>query len=237
MPGIVSLLTKQREGSKKAMAEIIEKHIFFLDDEPTVRDVVRETLEDSNFAVSCFGSPFECLSRLRSKKCDLLITDLKMPEKDGIELLKDVRHLAPWVPVLMITGYGDIPTAVKAIKAGAVDFIEKPLDKKNFVRKIRSILKRNVATHPNLGTSLTRTEKKILQLVIDGMSNKEIANLLHRSARTIEVHRAHIMHKLGVDNLVDLVKRVASMGLIDLEEKQPASEDKPDSENDEKVAP
>ena len=106
MPGGLFLPIKQQKGGKKAMAETIEKHIFFLDDEPTVREVVRETLEDSNFKVSCFDSPFECLTRLRSKKCDLLITDLKMPEKDGIELLKDVKHLAPWVPVLMITGYG-----------------------------------------------------------------------------------------------------------------------------------
>jgi two-component system response regulator FixJ len=209
----------------------IEQHIFFLDDEPTIRDVVRETLEDSKFKVSCFGDPYECLAGLRSKRCDLLITDLKMPEKDGIELLADVQHLAPWVPVLMITGYGDIPTAVKAMKAGAVDFIEKPLEKKDFVRKIQSILKKNVSTHPDLGTSLTRAEKKILQLVIDGKSNKEISMLLHRSSRTIEVHRAHIMHKLGVDNLVDLVKRVAVMGLVNLEEKKQSDEDKPALEN------
>ncbi len=219
------------------MADIAEQHIFFLDDEPAIREVVKETLEDSDFKVSCFGSPIECLARLRSQKCDLLITDLKMPEKDGIELLADVKHLAPWVPVLMITGYGDIPTAVKAMKAGAVDFIEKPLDKKNFMRKIRSVLKKNVSAHPDLGNSLTRNEAKILQFIVNGKSNKEIANLLHRSARTIEVHRAHIMHKLGVDNLVDLVKRVASMGLVNLEEIQPPDEDKPNSENDEQVIP
>jgi FixJ family two-component response regulator len=154
-----------------------------------------------------------------------------MPEKDGIELLTDVQQLTPWVPVLMITGYGDIPTAVKAMKAGAVDFIEKPLDKKNFVRKIKLILKKNVAAHPELGISLTRTEKRILQLVIDGLSNKEMSNLLHRSSRTIEVHRAHIMHKLGVDNLVDLVKRVASMGMVNLEEKKPSDENETNPEN------
>jgi len=217
------------------MANNVEKHIFFLDDEPTIREVVKETLEDSGFTVRCFGSPIECLSQLRSQKCHLLITDLKMPEKDGIELLTDIQHLAPWVPVLMITGYGDIPTAVKAMKAGAVDFIEKPLDKKNFVRKINSILKKNVSTHPDLGISLTRNETKILQLIINGKSNKEIANLLHRSSRTIEVHRAHLMHKLGVDNLVELVKRVGSMGLVDLEEKKPPDEDKPESEIDEQA--
>ena len=89
-----------------------------------------------------------------------IITDLKMPDKDGIELLTDIQHLAPWVPVLMITGYGDIPTAVKAMKAGAVDFIEKPLEKKNFVRKIKSILRKTVTAHPDLGSYLTRTEIK-----------------------------------------------------------------------------
>jgi FixJ family two-component response regulator len=219
------------------MANIAEQHIFFLDDEPTVREVVRETLEDSNFKVSCFESPTECLARLRSQKCHLLITDLKMPEKDGIELLTDVQHLAPWVPVLMITGYGDIPTAVKAMKAGAADFIEKPLDKKNFVRKIRSILQKNVATHPDLADSLTRNEARILQLIIRGKSNKEIANILHRSERTIEVHRAHLMHKLGVDNVIDLIKRVASMGLVDLEEIQEPDETSPDSEDDEQAPP
>ena len=101
-----------------------------------------------------------------------------------------------------------------------------------FVRNIKSILKKNVSTHPDLGTSLTRTETKILQLVVNGKSNKEIAIMLHRSTRTIEAHRAHLMHKLGVDNLVDLVKRIAVMGLIYLEEKPELDEDKPDFEND-----
>jgi len=142
-----------------------------------------------------------------------------MPEKDGIELLMDVQRKAPWIPVLMITGYGDIPTAVKAMKAGAVDFIEKPLVKKDFVQKITSILNKNVPTHSNLGNPLTPKEMQILQLVIDGKSNKEIAIILNRSIATVEVHRAHLMHKLGVHNIIDLLKRVADMGLVDLKEK------------------
>ncbi|MFC1792684.1 response regulator transcription factor [Planctomycetota bacterium] len=216
---------------------IAEQHIFFLDDEPTIREVVKETLEDSKFKVNCFESPTECLARLRSQKCHLLITDLKMPEKDGIELLTDVKHLAPWVPVLMITGYGDIPTAVKAMKAGAVDLIEKPLDKENFVQKVKSILTKNVSTHPDLGIPLTQIEMKILRLVIDGKTNKEIAIMFHRSICTIEVHRSRFMRKLGVDKIVDLVKRVVSMELVDLEEKQEPNETSPDSENDEQAPP
>ena len=206
------------------MANIIEKHIFFLDNEQTICEDVRETLKDSNIKISCFSNPFECLAQLNSKKCDLLITALKISGKDGFEILMDVQHQAPWIPVLVITKSADIPTAVKAIKAGAVDFIEKPLKKKDLILKIKSILKNNVSTHPHLGAPLTQLEKKILQLVIDGKSNKEIAIMFHRSICTIEVHRADIMHKLGVDNRIDLVKRVVVMGLVDLKEKPLAKE-------------
>jgi len=217
------------------MANNTEKHIFFLDDEPTICEVAKETLEDSNFKVSCFSNPIECLAQLRSKKCDLLIADLKMPEKDGIELLMDVQHMTPWIPVLLITGYGNIPIAVKAIKAGAVDFIEKPLGKKDFVRKIKSILKNNSPHQSILGVPLTPKEMKILQLIIDGKKNKEIAIMLNRSIATVEVHRTHLMHKLGVDNRIDLVKRVIAMGLVDLKGKLEQDEDKPDSGNDQQV--
>jgi len=199
------------------MADIEKQHIFFLDDESSVREAVRETLEELDIEVSCFASPAECLKKLRSQKCDLLITDLKMPEMNGIELMRDVKRLAPWVLVLVITGYGDIPTAVKAIKSGAVDFIEKPLAKESFLLKVKSILQKNAVTNTYKGRILTSIEKRVLKLVIDGKSNKEIANLLHRSKRTVEVHRAHIMRKLRADNLVDLVKRAVVMGLIDLE--------------------
>jgi two-component system response regulator FixJ len=210
------------------MAKTVKIHIFFLDDEPTVCEVVKETVEDSKYRVSCFNDPIECLAQLRSQKCDLLIADLRMPEKDGIEVLKDVQHLAPWVPVVITTGFGDIPTAVKAMKAGAIDFIEKPFNKKNLIRVIKSVFNEKPLIHSNLGRLLTRTEKKVLQLVMNGMSNKEIANLLSRSTRTIEVHRTHIMDKLGVDNIIDLVKCVTSMGLVDMEENADIKEDEDD---------
>lgn len=203
------------------MAKSVKRHIFFLDDEPMIREVVMETLQESDIEVECFESPAECLAQLRSKKCDLLITDLKMPEKDGFELLIEVKHLAPWVPVMVITGYGDIPTAVKAIKGGAVDFIEKPLIKKTFVRKVKSILQHGVPHDARLGKPLTRAEASILKLVIEGKSNREIANKLNRSVRTIEVHRAHLMRKLGVDNVIDLVKLGVAMGLVNIEPDSP----------------
>jgi FixJ family two-component response regulator len=194
------------------------RHIFFVDDEPKLRQVIKETLEQLNLEVTCFSNGAECLERLGSCICDLLITDVKMPEMNGIELMIQVKNIAPWVPVLIITGYGDIPMAVKAVKAGAIDFIEKPLEKETFLLKVKSILKEHSSTHRPRGKPLTKNETGILKLIIEGKSNREIAQLLHRSIRTVEVHRSRVMQKLGVDNLVDLIKTAVSMRLVDMPE-------------------
>ena len=202
------------------MISYANRHIFFVDDEPKVREVVGETLEQLGSKISCFANAPECLEQLVIQRCDLLITDMKMPGMNGIELLMEAKRIAPWLPVLVVTGYGDIPTAVNAVKAGAVDFIEKPLETETFLRKVKSLMRRNAVLDFMKNKPLTRTEAKILRLVIQGKSSKEIANLLHRSVRTIEVHRARVMHKLGVDNLVDLIKRAVVMGLTDLIDNQ-----------------
>ena len=197
------------------MGRITQNCVFILDDEPAVCDAVARTLRGVGIKVFCFDNPATCLARLRSQKCNLLVTDLRMPEMDGIELLKEVKHLTPWVPVLLMSGYGDIPTAVRAIKAGAVDFIEKPLDKAGFIRKVKSMLPKTYSTDTYLGKPLTLAETNVLSYVIEGKSSKEIARLLHRSTRTIEDHRSHLMRKLEAKNLLDLARRVAAMGLID----------------------
>jgi two-component system response regulator FixJ len=191
------------------MKDNTKQHIFFVDDEPKIRQVVGETLEESGFKVSCFSSAADCLEKLRSQVCDLLITDVKMPDSDGIELLTEIQHIVPWLPVLLVTGYGDVPMATAAFKAGAVD-------KQVLLSAVESALKRINPPDPILGKVLTRTEKKVLRLILDGKSNKEIALLLGRAMRTIEVHRSRIMRKLGVNNAVDLVKRAGALGLLEL---------------------
>ena len=193
-----------------------KQHIYFVDDEPKIREVVSETLEQFGFEVSCFACAADCLEQLRCQTCDLLITDVKMPDTDGIELLTEAQRFAPWLPVLLVTGYGDVPMATTAFKAGAVDFIEKPLDRQALLSAVKSVLKRINPSDPLLGKTLTRTEMRVLRLILDGKSNKEIARLFGRAMRTIEVHRSRIMRKLGVDNAVDLVKRAAVMGLVEL---------------------
>ena len=198
------------------MAKRAKKHVFFVDDEPKVRRAVRRTLVGIGLKVSCFACATDCLEQLHPGECDLLITDVKMPGIDGIELLKEAKRTAPWLQVLVITGYGDIPMAVRAMKAGASNFMEKPLDRQSFLSMVQSILERDISTRQLIEAGLTPTEMKVLRFILDGKSNKEIADLRHCHIRTIEFHRRNFYHKLGVDNLLDLIRRAAEMGLFQL---------------------
>jgi len=197
------------------MTNGVTRHIFFVDDEASIRETVRKTLKGPDIDVSCFASANDCLKHLRSKKCDLLITDVRMPDMDGLELIGHVKRIVPWIAVLVVSGYGDIPMAVRALKAGAVDFLEKPLTKQGLLSAIESALAQNTPD-PVAGIELTKAERRVLHFILEGKSNRETAEILHRSEKTIEVHRNHIMRKLGVDNIVALIKRAAAMGLMDL---------------------
>jgi len=196
---------------------INKKNIFFVDDESTVRKAVEMTLKRLGYNVSCFANAADCLEKLKKQNCDLLITDVKMPGMDGIELVQKTKHLVPWLPMLIVTGYGDIPMAVRAVKAGALNFIEKPLQSKTLADAIRAALKQNSLANILKGKALTKTETIILRMILQGKTNREIAITLHRSTRTVEDHRLHIMRKLNVENVVDLVKRAAAMGIIEAE--------------------
>src|SRR3972149_3841963 len=106
-----------------AVTSNIKQRIFFVDDEPEVLKMVGRTLEQAGYNVSCFSRAADCIKQLRYQTCDLLITDVKMPEMDGIELLTEAKRIIPLLPVLVITGYGDVPMAVRSLKLGASDFI------------------------------------------------------------------------------------------------------------------
>ncbi len=194
-----------------------KQHVFFVDDEPGIRGIVADELKRLGCKVSCFASAVECLERLPEQDCNLLITDVKMPGMDGLTLLSRVKYVAPWVSVMVITGFGDIPMSVRALKLGAVDFVEKPLEREIFLHKVKTILRQDDFVDSPAGQALTKTEKKVLKLILEGRGNKEIAYKLQRALRTVERHRSNIMHKFGVDNIVDLVKRAALINLDDVE--------------------
>ena len=192
--------------------------VFFVDDDAGIRKLIAEELEEIDCKVSCFSNGTDCLEQLDKENCNLLITDVKMPGMDGLTLLSRARRVAPWVSVIVITGFGDIPMAIRALKLGAADFIEKPLDRKTFLNKVKSILQQDDFDGiPTCHHTLTKTEKKILKLILEGKANKEIAYILNRAMRTVERHRSDIMNKFGVDNIVDLIKKAALTDLDDIE--------------------
>jgi len=195
------------------MPDKFKAHIFVVDDDSCILEAVCLNLKNAQYNCTCFKSAKDCLEKLRPQSCDLLITDVKMPDKDGIELLSEAKKITPFLPVLIITSYGDIPLAVRAVKAGAEDFIEKPLQWKSFLDVVQSVLEQVDLSGIVKGNHVTRTEAAILHLILQGKTSREVADILDRSVRTIEVHRSHIMHKLGVENIVDLVKKASAMGL------------------------
>jgi two-component system response regulator FixJ len=203
------------------MTKLEDAHVVFVDDDAQVCDTVRKTLTRAGMNVWCFVSAEHCLAYLAEERCDLLITDVKMPGKDGIELLQEARTCLPWLPVLVITGYGDVPMAVRALKCGAADFVEKPLDREAFLRTVRTLLARGAAHAALSDLALTRTETRVLHLILEGRNNREIAAALHRSPRTVEVHRGHLMRKMNANNIVDLLRRAADLGLFQGESYQP----------------
>ena len=192
--------------------------VFFVDDEPPVCYAVARILDRNDFAVRTFHSAEECLHALEHHKCDLLIVDQKLPGMTGLAFLSRVHQNWPALPVLLVTGHGDIRLAVQAIKAGAADFLEKPLDLDTFLPLVQETIQKahhlEFRRHKLYGKPLTQAEKRVLKHLIDGKTNRQIADELHRSIRTVEDHRHHIMAKLGARNVVDVIKIAGNLDLI-----------------------
>ena len=191
------------------MEESEKQHVFVVDDEPEESEAMRRVLELAGYEVRCFDSETACLTQMRSTRCDLLVTDVVLPGMDGIELLNEVKCRIPSLPVLVVTGYGNVEMAVEVMAAGAVCLLQKPLDRNSFLAAVEAALKHRRRLRDGTRRPLTRSEVEVLRLILDGKGNKEIARLRHRSVRTIEDQRRRIMHKFGVDNPVDLIREVA----------------------------
>lgn len=194
--------------------------LIVVDDDVAVRDALRLVFEMEGFRVSVFPDGPSFLAGVKTRKPDCIILDVHMPGKTGIEVLNE---LGPefQVPVFMISGQGDIPMAVEAIKLGAHDFIEKPFDADTVVNRINETLQARAEKAAKAGgesglgpfageDQLTPREREVLERIALGASNKEAGRQLGISPRTIEVHRARIMEKLGARNTADLVRIVYS---------------------------
>jgi two-component system, LuxR family, response regulator FixJ len=197
-----------------------DREVFIVDDDPTVRDVLSEVFVQAGYRTSSFvdGASFVAAARERVPAC--VILDIYMPGRSGLEILKDLDAPNYPAPIFIASGRGDIPSAVEAIKNGAFDFIEKRLAADTLVArvgdaiKVRSQLRQNDSDSDILSPTfpgcdlLTRREREVLALITASATNKEAAINLGISQRTVEIHRAHIMHKLGAKNSVDLARKV-----------------------------
>jgi len=188
--------------------------VYLIDDEFSVRDSLTLVLETGGLRVKSFESAEDFLKNYNNEYPSCLILDVKMPCMSGLELQEALLKRNISIPIIFISGHAGISQSAKAFRAGAVDFLEKPFDHEVLLARITEVIQKNIEYRWRLNVHfelanrhycLTEREREVLTLISEGSSNKEAANLLGISSRTVEAHRARIMKKMEVDSFVDLV--------------------------------
>jgi FixJ family two-component response regulator len=196
--------------------------VYLVDDDASVLRGLGRLLAAAGLKVAAFDSPREFLERFDPTAPGCLILDVAMPELSGPELQQALAARCSELPIVFLTGHGDIPTSVQAMKRGAADFLTKPVDEETLLAAIRDALEKDgalreareeLARIERRLASLTPREREVLERVVDGRLNKQIAAELGTVEKTIKVHRASVMQKLGVRTLADLVKLAGRAGV------------------------
>jgi two-component system response regulator FixJ len=191
--------------------------VALIDDDAAVLRSLRLLLENRGFQVECFASAEEFFEKAAADAPVCVVSDVRMPGLSGLDLQRELRRRNVSVPVILITGHGDIAMAVQAIKEGAFDFIEKPFDDERLVIGISAAIEQGEKLRIEQGqralleqrlAELSPRQREVMDLVVQGFANKEIALKLDISPRTVENYRAWAMEKMGADNLADLVRKV-----------------------------
>lgn len=196
-------------------AMVPQSTVFVLDDDLDVRDSLRWLFESVDLPVEDFSNGEVFLAEYHSGRPGCLVLDVRMPRMDGLEVLKQLKYLHFCLPTIVITGHGDVPMAVKAMKLGAVEFIQKPLNHQYLLETVRRLLLMDREFRAEFGdpadfhkrfASLTPRELEVMRLLLRGQANKVIAIDMGVSVRTVESHRAQILEKIGVRSVTDLVR-------------------------------
>ncbi|MCX7170315.1 MAG: sigma-70 family RNA polymerase sigma factor [Proteobacteria bacterium] len=197
--------------------------VYIVDDDPAVRDALGLLLSVKGFRTAVFANGEGFLNAWQSDWVGCLLIDIRMPGMDGLTLQKKLAELNCHLPVIIITGHGDASLARQAFKASAIDFLEKPFDDEKLIDAITEAFRREETVLQEIQRSdqllqvlkdLTPREREVMDLVVTGKHNREIAPALGISVRTVEVHKAHLMAKLGVSSVPDLV-RISMLHLQD----------------------
>jgi FixJ family two-component response regulator len=199
-----------------------EPTVFILDDEPGMIKALMRLLTAEGFTVRGFTAAKTFLESYRAEAPGCLVLDVAMPELNGLDLQQRLTHAGVLLPIVFLTGHGDIPMSVQAIKAGAVDFLTKPVNDADLLRAVRAALKRaaeqrdlisELAVLRQRFSSLTPREGEVMQHVVAGQLNKQVAADLGTGEQNIKVHRARVMEKMGVESLADLVRAAERLGV------------------------
>lgn len=196
--------------------------VAVIDDEATMRRALARLMKSAGIEAAIFSSPHEFLSSPVHQQVDCAVTDMRMPGFDGLKLQQELGKISPHLSLVFLTGYGNIPISVKAMKEGAVDFLVKPVDSDTLLAAIRRAAERSralkaardeVMALERRYEEVTAREREVFALVTAGLLNKQVADQLGIAEKTVKVHRARVMEKMGAGSLADLVRMAERLGV------------------------
>lgn len=199
------------------MSVLPEATVFVVDDDDAVRESLAFLLKSVGLKVESFPSAQDFLKSYNPARAGCLVLDIRMPGMSGLELQEKLKQMESMLPIIFITGHGDVPMAVKAIKAGAADFVQEPFRDQELIDRIREVLEEDASARVEKLQkaeilkridSLTEREREVMEQVVDGKANKVVAIDLNVSQRTVEIHRANVMDKMKARSLAQLVRLV-----------------------------
>lgn len=196
--------------------------IAIVDDDASAREGLQSLIRSAGWRVETFVSAQEFLGRRGAEAPSCVILDLQLPGLSGLDLQKQMAAVGLEIPIVFLTGHGNIPASVQAMKAGAVEFLTKPLDEQKLVNAIQEAIERDRRTRQQYAEIrelrkryelLTPREQQVMQEVVSGLLNKQIAAALGITEFTVKIHRGHVMRKMRADSLPDLVRMAESLGI------------------------
>jgi len=205
------------ESTMRVNANSARPTVFVVDDDSAVRDALKLLLRSVGHPVETYGSGQDFLDGYPDDQPGCLVLDIRMPGMSGLELQQQLNTRHSLLPIIFITGHGDVPMAVEAMQAGAMDFIQKPFRDQDLLDRINQALDKDASNRAALSErnairkrleTLTPREREVMDLVVDGKANKVIAGDLNLSQRTVEIHRARVMEKMQATSLAHLVRMV-----------------------------
>ena len=196
--------------------------VFVVDDDPSVRRAIKRLIESVGLAVELFGSAKEFLSSPHPEVPSCIILDVRLPGMSGLDLQRTLAATGAHIPIVFITSHGDIPMTVRAMKAGAIEFLPKPFRDQDLLDSVQRALEQDRARRQRKAEfvtlwerfeSLTPRERQVLPLVVSGLLNKQVAAVIGTSEAAVKVHRSQLTRKMGANSLADLVRMAEKIGV------------------------